>query len=826
MIESLGIAVIGDTEHALTHVKAARRLVNDLRARMKWQDVQVLSAQLRLDGSTYVYAYAYRGTTRAVIVSGYEPTQETGEAVPATPAPDFVSGTIVGGQMSRINGTYVLSDFKPTPEAGRLHNIPDGYAPSARFGVVGHPDVPEVGEPPGSQYIRAKSTVWTGTMRIVVQAIEAIGKAVAPSIYDRVVPRVLDPTGRLGVEPTDYETQIATQGVRVRYGATFERSHGIRIADDGRPWLVEISITRGVLAMPLPMFPATALPRFRERPERLEDSAALDLLDRFGGIPSGEIFPDTDEALEEAIEGGFVLRLKTHSDLSGVYECSSYSPANSWAFSDSGHDAVTTAWKFNSAYLQRGSWWGVATSIGNTVDMEPPANAGGLKAVLAEQGSGPKHAWVLRKADRLTLNEVRALLLTAATSKPRAYADLDAMTLAPMATGSARLSKRGEGYLFAPRQAKYFPPIAYWHPFMQFCLTHDPRPQVDVPRPQAIIDTVMWVAYAGQQLQWVRYFDDPRIRPNVVEDDFEDCMYIGSWTRSTQVDAFVSRCFYSNAFDARQDLAGSRTVLTRKSRDVGWIAIGYQPFIGASFFIGELTQVRGFVVTTRFESTVGESIATAIVLPFGDRCAYYHALVHRTGGGLWTESVNRESVLNPTIQYTWQNIQYPQFAHPDGCGVVMDPKVTSETDYRPTQCSDYADYGTWAPVCADVYSLLYTTPFTASFQSGNTPQSAALTVHLVNASDLSPILVKRESATIPAEVDTGWFDTSPDPDDGSFISIDTWHNAWGDGSTTAYRTNCKAPAEDDFIILGAPQDSRMRNAYQTGSTFTLIGKVD
>ena len=43
--------------------------------------------------------------------------------------------------------------------------------------------------------------------------------------------------------------------------------------------------------MPLPLVPATTTEAFREYIEEVADEEILKILDRFGGMPSGESFP-------------------------------------------------------------------------------------------------------------------------------------------------------------------------------------------------------------------------------------------------------------------------------------------------------------------------------------------------------------------------------------------------------------------------------------------------------------------------------------------------------------------------------------------------------
>lgn len=834
--EALGITLRGNAELALTYVPQARRLVYRLREQMKWGS-KVQGAHERLSDRAYVYAYAMPGMTRAVIVADYDEQEPSFAQIEATKTPDFVSGVVAGGRI--VGEVPVLDRFRPTAAAAGLHRMPEQYALSARFAVRPHPDLPEIddqdADPPYSQYVLGKSTLWTGAMRMVIQAISAVGKAEAPSIYDRGPPAVLNPQ-RLDAQPTAYEATLPQQGVRIRYGYTRDRTHGITFAADGRAWLIEISITRGVLAMPLPLFEATTLPRFRQRLTTLNDEAGLELLDRFGGFPSGETFPASTEALESAIRGGFVLRLQAASALSGFYGHGSYSPDLGWAFSDTGHDAVNTAWRYGADDVQRGSWWGVSISIGSTTPA-PGVDVRGLQAALSRVASGEAAAWTLRKLERMTVDQIRPIAVLAQTAPARAFQELIGVVLAPMATASARVSMRGEGVLWAPFTAKRFPPIAFFNHVAGFCLTHDPRPASSRPRPAGLHNTVMWVAYQGMSLAWVRYFDDDRTQAARVTDTTEDCMYIGEWTRVVETNPTAPRrTFYTDRFDDRTELAGTRLVMTREGRDLGYTFTGVADDVTHPQR-GVLYRRRGFRITITNETLWGEDRQVGIVLPQFDRAAYYYARQDRRDGYLRSVSRTVAEVDDPHAYETWRNFpgftgqivggNYIRAQHPNGCGPVDRRTVTDNAYYAPEACSDVADNGSWASVCDDAESLSSVRPLppqSTTFESQASTET--LEAWLVNASSIEQVRVARAEAVQPEHVDQSWFRTSPDPDSGAQIYMQAYHNTWGDGLALLYWTKAEGAGVDDRVILGRPQHPEMRAAIDDGAGYTLIGRVD
>lgn len=831
--EALGITLRGDAELALTYVPEARRLVYRLRESMKWGS-RVQGAHKRLSDRAYVYAYAMPGMTRCVIVADYGEQGMELRPIEATTTPDFVSGIVVGGRI--VGEVPVLDRFRPTAAAAALHRIPERYSLSARFAVRPHADLPQLdnpdADPPLSQYVKAKSTMWTGAMRIAVQAISAFGKTLAPSVYDGVPPAVLD-QGNPNAQPTAHEQRVAQQGLQIRYGYRIERTHGITFGADGKPWLVEISITRGVLAMPLPMFGHTRLSRFRERAERLNDAAGLDLLDRFGGFPSGEVFPSSTEALSAAISGGFVLQLQTASSLSGFYNHSTYSPNQGWAFSDTGHDAVTSVWRYGADNVQRASWWGIALSIGTQTPLDPASGSvRNLQTALLQFDASEEVAWHVRKLERITQSQLQVIARVAQESKARAIEMLAAMVLPPMAAGSATITKRGEGVLWAGWTAKRFPPIAFYNETLGFCVTHDPRPLSPALRPPGVIDTVMWVCYIGNRIAWVRAFDDARELAYRLEDGTEACMYIGQWVTTTEFNPQAPRgFFYTSELDHRRETATLKIVTTRQSSDMGYTsAVVRDDLVRLQW--GQLLRTRAFRVTTTTEITGGEILRASVTLPGLDRCAYYYATATTTQIITVARNKHTETLTDPNSYVTWRNVPgytgsfsggiYIRDEHPAGCGRV-DARTVESAIYESYPCAEFADGGSWADVCQNADSATFAfnlPPMTSATQQ--TLGKATLEVTLVNA--LGSLVVQRQQVQSPQIIDETWFLTSPDPETEQKNWCRAMHNCWGDAIAQMY---VKTPSSQTAAYVhGQPSHAEMVDAVMHGETYTLLGRVD
>ena len=125
---------------------------------------------------------------------------------------------------------------------------------------------------------------------------------------------------------------IMGQGLTVAYDYKWVKCHGIVTAADGKFWLLEISSTNGVIAMPLPLAKGDAASLV----DVIKQSTIL-----FGGIPSNGKFP-TGTVLADAITNGTILRLKTVGDMSAFFGKTPYASTMGWSFNDTGSEAHNT----------------------------------------------------------------------------------------------------------------------------------------------------------------------------------------------------------------------------------------------------------------------------------------------------------------------------------------------------------------------------------------------------------------------------------------------------------------------------------------------------
>ena len=150
-----------------------------------------------------------------------------------------------------------------------------------------------------TQYVRLKPSWYSGAMAEVVQIAVGYGKPKNPDFEDDSIENIKM------VIPANVHEQIQAELNRsalpgytgyphedghIQYDYKQAQNDLVSFDSSRMPWLIRISAI-GVYAMPLPTIPATTTEAFRKYIETVNDAEILKILDRFGGMPSGETFP-------------------------------------------------------------------------------------------------------------------------------------------------------------------------------------------------------------------------------------------------------------------------------------------------------------------------------------------------------------------------------------------------------------------------------------------------------------------------------------------------------------------------------------------------------
>lgn len=866
----------GNAAEARRHSGRGKQVLQRLLARMENDGVTVGAEQLRVDDRTYIYARVLRNINVVRIVSGY------GEAVEKQPVkqgvPDFYNGVTVKGYITEdVTGTFaVLDSFIPNGFTQAVHGLEAGTRiKPRRLAVQPHENVRELDQVPPfspldlSQYTRLKPTLYSGKMQKVVQALLGFGIPQDESVYDHALTELLEPDQARefvrAQKASPYERSVSSVGRQVRYDYKWHRTHGIVTAEDNRLWLVEISITRGVVAMMLPLHDLTTQPEFldylhklpvqnegEDEPHEVEDEAAIRIVEELGGFPTGQGFPESTEEFDALKRAGYIVELAKPETLNEFYACSAYSSMLGWAFSQSGDEAHNTAWRYGDDGYQEGLHYQMNISIAAFEPPEPVTGAKALKGLLDELAQDyPKRIEAAKlKVDRLSKFDVgRYLRRIGSGSAKEVFNEIDRKILDPVVTATASPTIAAQGKLYNPGLTPYYQ-IKFYQYELGFCLSHDFRPTTDaIGVPEPACDTTMHVFFAGEELKYVKYWRDSRnTASHEVDSDFEDCMYVGAWTKTeTSGGRSVGRAFYTNDYDDRRELAEYRQVTKIKSEDFGYARAIYRDHID-DFRISDLLRFKRFRERAETVTTSGNAIYSAVAIPGGDRNSYYYATMEYFS--------RKDRYLN----WRYKELQDPHFAQGwrcvistagfaiipeevEECGIYC-PVAINYPGYRPGEtglgdiggsefryarfiyydrypCSDFADEGPWIQKC-DIFerkAFNQPAPPLPANEHELEKQTGRLQVFL--AIDRDPFLIKVRDDTYKnaAYRLPKWFVPSPDQL-GLTQSIYETHNTLGKSNSTVYDTNLNAQ-KDEQEKYGKPDYDGM-----TPSGTNYIGVVD
>lgn len=572
-----------------------------------------------------------------------------------------------------------------------------------------------------TQYTQQRPTWYSGGMAQVMQIVGGIGASdVAnpanhwdastqmelPQEVMRAIEKELE-----GLPPLPGFAGRPPKDGKFQFDYKFESTDGVAFASDGLPWLVNVSRT-GAVAMPLPIVPATRTRAFRQYVQDVGDDELLAILDRFGGMPSGEGFPMSKDR-KHWEKAGAIIRL---GDTGDFYQHLAYGMAMGWSFNDRGTAAVNSAYDYDSNGYGMSYAYRLGINIGKT---QPPPSEDLLNAEAqsiasykawlspALTGADARTAAIRFKLSRAPANVLfhRAhILVRDREAELSFWEDYEA---APMASGRSDLSSLHEGHAYSRLPPMGHPQFKVPDPFMGYCASHSFLPEREAgPSGGPRCDAIIFASYIGNDLHTVKFFHDGRGFYREVQSDFEPCMTVGSWyQRETVGDSRIDPPhFYTSDFDDRQERAGSVKETWITGSDLGYSLTPRFAFDAFFDMQGTLSRSRFIARKTKTKSVSDISAASAICVPYLSRNAVLYAYRESDGVTQESESLSRESVQDPTTYRFWtydfvmhwvSGPVQPAAGQPypkDGSPVWVESK-----QYNPGGCSDFADQGPWLP---------------------------------------------------------------------------------------------------------------------------------
>lgn len=583
-----------------------------------------------------------------------------------------------------------------------------------------------------TQYVALRPTWFTGSMATVVQVAGGYGKQDLKALPEHHVERavmVLPEKVRakvakeLGNKRLPGYTGKPPESGEIQFDYKFHETHGVAFGADKAPWLVRVS-PAGLYVMPLPMVPATTTAAFRAYVEEVGDTELEWLLDKFGGLPSGEGFPTGAGAFEAWRRAGVITKVAATTEF---YNCMAYASACGWAFNSQGTEGFNTCWEFGDDGLQRGHAYKLKLSLGDLPDggklpeefhLDDSEDQRLLNAYLSAlykqmTGNKPEHLAIKYKLRRVGIATVMERARSAVKNDSPVAGELDYWNnhqASPMGAPSGGITRVGSGIVWAPGQPRSHPQIKFPEPFMKGCISHDfgRLEGHPAPNPPPLCDTIMYGYYAEDELKVVKYFRDHRNYMAEVEDNYDECMIVGSWQRTvTEGSTTLMGNFYTTDFDERKAAAPITTVTNTVGSDKGYDSKPHFSFDYFFSMVGTIWRNRYFTHKVDSTRSEGYGLTIAVCAPYLERSAMLHAKRENTSGAEKGESLSLYSITDPnsyrmwTYDFVWAwvggsyegNMATANNVSPapkDG-----NPVWVRGYNYNPGPCTDFADQGDW-----------------------------------------------------------------------------------------------------------------------------------
>ena len=709
------------SEDAATVEKLARSLTNFKSA----SSLDSMKMVRTLSGGRTAVALDMGGTFRVLILEEYIPAKFQFEGVAQDNLPMLFSGVITKSQVKTDSKEGVI--IKLTNQAKRrlggykkpiekdsveLQRFVIKYAPKFEYFK------PEFeGIYTWTQYIKQRPSWYSGAMAEVVQIIGGYGRQDFEKLPEdslerarMIVPKkwMLKIKKDLNNIRLPGYTGFPNEDGMYQYDYKFRDTDLVSFDTEGKPWLVNVS-SSGVHAMPMPLIPATTTAAFKDYIAEVGDEEIELILNRFGGMPSGESFPRKGKPFEAWRRAGVIIKVCSTEDF---YEHSAMYEACGWSMNSLGTEAFNTCYGFAANGLMQVHGYKLSLKLGkaindgklpSTFDLKDQKEARTLDAYLSSlyellAGNEDRELAIKYKIRRVGIGEIMARASNGVAGK----ADLDYwdnLELEPIAAHSGNVSRTTSGPVYFPNP---YPTASGRLKFPELTgkgcesfMLHSP----DYKGGEVRSDTVMFGCYVKDQLQVIKFFTDSREFYSDEESNFDECMVVGSWEKTvTTGSSGLMGSFYTTDFDDRQEAAEVTTTTNIVGRDLGYGNPAYHT-PGVLMMNGGLSRSRYYSHETKTKNTAGFGIDTGVLVPVFERNCIQYAYTESTSGTSETYSTSMKAMADPTSYNLWTYDSIFHFIGRSGKGEPRPeegvPVFVDEPSYNPTPCSDFADSGDW-----------------------------------------------------------------------------------------------------------------------------------
>ena len=568
-----------------------------------------------------------------------------------------------------------------------------------------------------TQYHKLRATWYSGAMSEVVQIIGGYGRQDADDLPDKPLERKrFNLPARVNKSVRAY---IANQRLpaytglpefegKYKYEYRHALSNAVSFDDAGKPWLLQIN-PRGIHAMPLPLIPATTAPAFNEYMNKVGDDEILHVLDRFGGLPSGELFPTGDD-FQAWYRAGVIIKI---CDTGEFYKHNAFYEACGWSFNSKGNEGFNTGWSYDDKKLKQAYSFKLRLRLGAALNKGWVNNAINVK----EDISRSINDYIASLFSQINANDHRArairykIMRSTADellhhSKLKSNIDYwENLIAEPIATHNGSMTQVSSGPMYwGNKDPSSFGALKFPEFTGRGCESFD-MSMPDYSGGPVKSDTVVFGCYVNNQLTVVKYFNDSRLFTRSVDSNFEDSMIIGQWEETeTTGQTGLMGYLYTSVFDDRQEVSDSVTFTKITGQDLGYGQPAYktQPLF---MMWGNIYRVRYYSYRVQKTVTTGDSVITAVCIPNLTRDCMLYAYNKSNKSKSYSDNLEKKGITDPTGYPMWTYDPIFHYIGEQGRGYPI-PTIgeyiyanyDSKRDYKPTRDSWFSDSGNWLGV--------------------------------------------------------------------------------------------------------------------------------
>ncbi len=567
-----------------------------------------------------------------------------------------------------------------------------------------------------TQYHKLRATWYSGAMSEVMQIIGGYGRQDSDDLPDKAIerkrfklPNRFSKSVRAHVanQRLPAYTGIPEFKGKYKYDYSHRLTNAVSFDSAGKPWLLQIN-ARGVYAMPLPIIPATTAPAFISYLREVVDDELIHIVERFGGLPSGETFPIGDD-FQAWYRAGVIIKV---CDTTEFYRHSPFYLACGWSFNNKGDEGFNSGWSFDSRGMRYAYGFKMKLKLGMAVDngwtlnakkINDPQDSAMLSRYLVKlfsqlAGSGHRERAIKYKIMRTPAH----ILMVHARANTGDINYWENLIADPIANHKGSLSQVSSGPMYwGSKNPLSFGALKFPEFTGQGCESFD-MTMPDYNGPPVKSDTVVFGCYVNDQLTTIKFFLDTNTYKAETEGNFEEEMIVGSWSElKTESNSMILGYLYTSDFDDRGAFSDNTQITNIVGTDLGY---GNPSFLTPPllFTQGTLTRDRYYKHKITETSIGGSFMEVAVCVPAFTRDCMLYAYRNETTSTNYSERVIRYSVADPTSYSVWT---YDPVFHASGLRGRGEPRPTigefvyanfdPEWDYNPKPNSWFADSGNW-----------------------------------------------------------------------------------------------------------------------------------